>query len=213
MAVTQSIATVPEAQDQHPTFGNWMVIGSAVKDETGHRRLPCRCLCGREQIVRADILLKGTSTSCGCARNKHPTRGHSRSRVYRIWWGMITRCRYPSVKAYKNYGGRGIKVVRRWTGRNGFSNFLTDMGEPPDGMTLERKKNSGYYSPGNCCWATRAEQARNTRQNHWLTFQGRTQCLSDWARELGMRRLTLYQRLKWGWPIDQAMTTPVRSWH
>jgi hypothetical protein len=119
---------------------------------------------------------------------------------------MISRCRRPSDPSYINYGAKGITVCDRW--RHSFTAFLADMGERPAGMSLDRRDNSGDYEPGNCRWATRAEQSRNTSRNIWITF-GETMCLEDWARRLGLHPETLRNRIRRGWPIVRALTEPV----
>lgn len=103
------------------------------------------------------------------------------------------------------YIGRGITVCDRWLV---FENFLADMGEPPAvGLTLERKNNDGNYEPDNCVWATRKQQHRNRTGIHLITYQGRTQCLKDWAAELGMNYASLRWRLiRQGWPVEEAFT-------
>ncbi len=122
---------------------------------------------------------------------------------------MLKRCLDKNDKAYKNYGGRGVTVCRRWQGENGLANFNRDMGARPAGMCLERCNNNGGYSPGNCVWATRVEQARNTRTNLRITYKKRTQCLKAWAEELGINYLTLYGRVvTLRWPVKKAFETP-----
>jgi hypothetical protein len=116
---------------------------------------------------------------------------------------MIERCYNPHHIAYANYGGRGIGVCRKW--RYSFENFIEDMGERPPGMTLDRIDNDHDYGPGNCRWATRAQQALNTRQNRFLSLNGKTQTVREWANELGMRYQTLHIRLWRGWPLDRAL--------
>ncbi|MCK4499607.1 hypothetical protein KAU11_03870 [Candidatus Babeliales bacterium] len=93
------------------------------------------------------------------SREKH---GMSNTSIYRIWVNMQRRCNYPKDPSYKYYGGRGIKVCERW---NSFKNFYLDMGDKPEGLTLERKDNNGNYEPGNCEWASRKTQTRNSRPN------------------------------------------------
>jgi len=108
---------------------------------------------------------------------------------------MIERCRNPKVGNFKNYGGRGIRVCRRWLR---FEYFLADMGNRKTGTSLERLDNNGNYEPGNCAWKTRAEQSRNTRRNRWVTINGITKCLKDWALELGINYSTVLNRVHRG---------------
>lgn len=150
------------------------------------------------------------SKSCGVAFNQrsHGHSGHtSSSRTYNTWAQMRARCSNPNLPNFPRYGGRGITVCERW---NSFQNFLADMGERPDGMTLDRKDNDGPYCKENCEWKTVKHQQRNRRNNVNVTFNGRTQCASDWADELGIGRNTLMYRLK-HWPIDRALTPILRA--
>jgi hypothetical protein len=115
---------------------------------------------------------------------------------------MLQRCTNPKNPSFERYGGRGITVCERW---RDFAAFQADMGEPPAGLTLDRKDNDLGYQPENCRWATDAEQTRNTRRNRRLTLDGRTQCMSDWARELGIRQQLISRRLSDGWPVERAL--------
>ena len=127
---------------------------------------------------------------------------------YTAWQQMIGRCYDPLNRKYKDYGGRGIKVCDRWICRR---LFIEDMGDRPEGKTLNRIDNDGPYSPDNCEWATYQEQAMNRRNNRKLSFNGETKCLSEWSRVVGIRRETLQKRLLYGWTIEQALTTPVSA--
>lgn len=122
------------------------------------------------------------------------------------WGQMISRCYDPNNHKYKSYGGRGIRVCDRWICRR---LFIEDMGERPDGMTLNRIDNDGDYSPENCEWATYKEQSQNRRDNRRITFEGKTQCLTEWARQYGLNRTTLRRRLDSGWSIENALKTPI----
>jgi hypothetical protein len=188
-----------------------------------HRRVQwqCVCECGKECVAFTLGLKKGITTHCGCShRNRqHGHAGVNRAgvqvrkstRTYRVWRHMIGRCTVPSDKSYHRYGGRGITVCQRWLGDGGFAHFLADLGESKRGLYLERIDNARGYSPDNCRWATMKEQARNTRRNHLVTFQGRSQCLAAWAEELGFSYRVLSDRLtKLSWPVERAFTTPNR---
>lgn len=123
-----------------------------------------------------------------------------------VWQSMRARCNLKSHMYYANYGGRGIKVCKRW---NDYTKFLKDMGERPEGMSLERRKNSIGYIPSNCRWATRTEQNRNSSQNRNIKYKGRTQCLAAWCEELGLKYHTIYMRLfSLKWSTAKAFEAP-----
>lgn len=188
------------------TTGNFQI--RKLPNGDSQRIYECQCLCGQLTWALRSNLRSGNTKSCGCLFNEtrstsHRTHGKTGTRVYRIWAGMIQRCTDPNTSAYKDYGGRGVQVCDRW---RQFKNFLTDMGEPPDGYSLERKDVNAGYGPDNCVWATRTEQARNTRRNHLLTLNGETKPLAAWSESLGLSIATIKQRLRKGWPVEKALS-------
>jgi hypothetical protein len=131
---------------------------------------------------------------------------------YRAWSAMKLRCANPNNEQYHNYGGRGITVCDRW--RQSFAAFLVDMGPRPSPRhSIDRIDNNGNYEPGNCRWATSREQNRNRRNNIVLTHDGRTMCLADWARELGVPRGTLLARYRDGQPPDRICSRETTKRH
>lgn len=130
---------------------------------------------------------------------------------YRSWANMIDRCERPARRDFKNYGGRGISVCRRW--RRSFDAFLVDVGRRPSSRhTLGRTDNDGDYTPSNVRWETRLEQAANKRNNRNVTYQGTTMCLRAWARSAHINYGTLYARFViQRQPFERALTTPVRQ--
>ena len=178
----------------------------------------CDCACGSVSTVSGGHLRSGHTTSCGCAsadiaRKRMTRHGRAGSRMHRVWQQMKQRCYNKKCGQFFDYGGRGITVCDRWLGRDGFENFSSDMGNPPGPgrWTVERKNNDAGYSPNNCVWATYRQQMRNRRSNHLITFQGRTMCMLQWAEEKGLTKSALKHRIRRKWPIEKALTTPMRS--
>ena len=176
----------------------------------------CRCDCGNIKNVLADSLKSGNTKACGCESRsgleKRTTHGKSRSRLYRIWQGMRNRCNSRTNKYYGNYGGRGISVCKDWN--NSFENFYkwAISHGYEENLTLDRIDNDGNYEPGNCQWKDRFYQMNHTRRNHLLTYKGRTQTLTEWAKEVEMIPSTLDARInRYHWSVEDALTIPVRQ--
>jgi hypothetical protein len=196
-------------------FGRLAVLSLLPKDGPDRRWL-CRCDCGASIITKGKTLRAGESTSCGCRRreefiSRNTKHGGAHTKTFKIWTAMKQRCENQRCRQYADYGGRGIRVCERWAM---YANFVADMGEKPDGMSLDRINNDGHYEPGNCRWATHAQQARNTRRNIQVEFNGKTQTLTDWAKSLGIHPQSLYSRIyKHGWPLERALTLPPDTAH
>ena len=148
-------------------FGRWTVVAFYPKRYWRGRDTVwlCHCDCGTERGVRGFVLRNGESKSCGCLQRELVTKrltthGMSKTRAYSIWENMKQRCQNPNSTGYHYWGGAGIGVCDRW---QKFENFYADMGEPPDGLTLDRKDNDKGYSLENCKWSTRLEQVHNRR--------------------------------------------------
>lgn len=200
-------------------FGMLTIIKRVNNDKCGNLRWLCSCDCGKEKIIRGGSLKSGDTKSCECLSKektieRQTTHGHwiggNASKIYNAWCHMIQRCTNVDDIGYKNYGGRGIKVCKRW---RSFPNFLEDMGEPPTKKhSIHRIDNEGDYNKDNCEWATKKQQARNRRNNHLITFNGKTQCVSELAEETRIPYNTLWARIyKLGWSVEKALTTPVRK--
>lgn len=190
-------------------IGSWSVIKYYGSD--GGALWQCKCECGSEKVVRGRSLIHGKSRSCGCLAKKIVSEssikhGHNtnkgQSPTYVSWRSMLRRCSDKNHNSYHNYGGRGIKVCTRW---KQFENFLSDMGERPNGMTLDRKDVDGDYCVENCKWASPTEQGFNMRKNRMITYRGKTQTVAQWARELNINDGTIRARLSRDWTDQQAL--------
>lgn len=196
-------------------FASLVVVARAENNADGRATWLCRCDCGNETTVLGKSLRSGMTRSCGCLRaavarknkERNTKHGGSKSRTYASWSAMRERCLNPAVKEYPRYGGRGITICESWSD---FANFLADMGERPAGKTLDRRDTQGNYTPDNCRWATPMEQGRNRTTNRVIEHKGESRCLAEWAQITGMGFGTLKGRLDLGWPIEKALSTPVR---
>lgn len=187
-------------------FGRLVVLkeGAPIPEAGSHRRIAweCQCDCGKTVVRKGRDLRCGYVRSCGCllreVAGQHMLKhGHNRrengrpkpSPTYCSWQNMKKRCFDPKNRDFPNYGGRGITVCDRW--RNSFEAFLADMGERPEGRTLDRIDNDGNYEPGNCRWATNSAQRENQRALPRKQAMGETNKsakLTD-AQVIEMRRL------------------------
>ena len=212
-------------------FGRLVVIAPAEPKRVGKNiryYWECRCDCGNTKIIREDGLLSPTrpAQSCGCLQkdrvreyfNTHQVpikHGHSYEPLFNTWYLIKYRCENPSCKAFHNYGGRGITVCDEWSnGSTGYENFrdwaLSHGYEK--GLTIDRIDNDAGYSPDNCRWVDNMTQANNKRDNHFVTYNGETKTIAEWARVIGMDYKVLHSRFQNGWDAERALTQPLRKW-
>ena len=184
-------------------FGRLTAVTRVGTDSGGRALWSCRCSCGASHNVASGHLRSGNTKSCGCLNvDSSTTHGMSTTSTYHTWESMKARCGNPKHKFYSRYGGRGIKLCSRWSM---FENFYEDMGECPVGLSIERKDNNKGYTPDNCVWASDKQQSKNKSSNVNLTYNGRTQCISVWAKELGVSANTLYSRIRRGWSVPRTL--------
>lgn len=180
----------------------WKLVytGEHFKGEHGKAVGYFDCDCGNKNVpIHLSAIKCGYRKTCGCLRmNKQCISSHDRNKLYNTWRGMKRRCLDSSCKHYHNYGGRGIAICQEWL--DDFDNFVdwALLSGWKEGLTLEREDVDGNYCPENCSWKTMKEQHRNRRDNVVYTYNGKTQCLSDWLEETGVSRQTYYSRLRAG---------------
>lgn len=194
-------------------FGRLTVIEKA--GHTNYKKVlwKCICDCGNYAYVDTHSLTNGRTKSCGCIQLEKVTKhGNKNTRIWRIWQYMKGRCKYKYIDSYKHYGGRGIKVCEEWD--KSFESFYKWSMEHgyTDKLSIDRIDVNGNYEPSNCRWATSKEQSRNKRTNVYITYNGETRVLKDWAEFLGIDKNTLWGRINIsGWSIEDAFNKPVRQ--
>lgn len=191
---------------------HWTVISDKRKGKKSEKA-ECVCVCGRRAWRSVYSLINHVDkASCGCVRKTSgvfayahsgtATSEQKRTETYHCWYSMWSRCVVKTTDCYKHYGGRGIRVCDRW---KDFSSFLTDMGERPRNLTLERVDVNGDYCPENCTWVTKKENSRNQRDTITITLNGVTKPLTKWAEEHGVNPNTIYKRRYIGYSYEDAL--------
>ena len=187
-----------------------LTVLNRVPNEKGKPcRWNCACECGNFAEVVSNKLTSGWTKSCGCfsrdvVKARATTHGHSKGSTYSSWSCMITRCTNKNHQQWNDYGGRGVVVADRW---RSFENFLEDIGERPNGKSIDRFPNKdGNYEPGNCRWASRLEQANNKRNSHYLEYMGETLTIAEVARKCGVCQSQLWKRIvRNGLSVERAI--------
>lgn len=189
------------------TSGNLTVIKkSEVKLYPGRGGVlwVCQCKCGNYALVPTNALKSGLRISCGCKRGG---KKFSNRRIGSIWRGIILRCNDPKYRRYEDYGGRGISVCAEWLDGEVFSKWAIENGYK-DNLSIDRINNDGNYEPKNCRWTTNKVQSSNRRSTRYVKFNGKRQTYSQWETELKMNTGTIGGRIRRGWSVSEALTTP-----
>ena len=192
-------------------YGRLTVVSLVSGRNASDRKYLCKCDCGGMKITSEDNLKRGHTKSCGClykkigGKSKYGTRhGESKTRLYKIWSRMIWRCEKPSYFQYSNYGGRGITVCKEWHNFNAFKEWAIENGYS-DNLTIDRIDNNKGYAPSNCRWATRKEQANNRRTNRFITYDGKTKTVAEWAECFGINKNKFGAAICRGNTIDEIL--------
>lgn len=185
-------------------FGRLLVLKEVDTPENKKKKnlyWLCLCDCGNKKVICSKYLMTNNVLSCGCLQKENKTKhGMCGSSIYKKWIRMLGRCRNKNNFKYKDYGGRGVNVCEDW---HKFENFYRDMGECPVGLSIDRIDNNGDYCKENCRWASMKEQNRNKRKTIFITYNGETKCLGEWAEIKGIKYITLFKRIKRNWTTEK----------
>lgn len=193
-------------------FNKLVVLERMPNGKKGRAYWKCQCDCGNTTIVSGGNLKNGGVKSCGCLRHQPSYIVHNKSHtpLYGVWNNMKNRCTNIHDKSYKNYGGRGISICEEW--KNSFQCFYdwSIKNGYKEGLTIERIDNDGNYCPENCKWIIKGEQVNNRRNNQFYTYQGKTQTLGQWCKELNLDYGRIHGRITYGnWTFERAISTPI----
>lgn len=193
-------------------FGKLVVI-ERTNNRGKHTMWKCKCDCGNYTITGASELKNGTTKSCGCLKfeRRNEKHGLSKTRLHRIWCKMKERCLNENNPAYKWYGGRGINVCKEWLDDFvSFYNWSIKNGYSDD-LSIDRIDVNGNYEPNNCRWIPLKEQALNTRNTKFLTYNGETKTVAEWCEIKGIKRTTLLNRIRSGYSAEECFEVPLCS--
>jgi len=209
-------------QIQSGDIFQFYTVLTEAKSNTKHKRFLCKCVCGKEKNVLAFSLISGGAWNCGCktkeVRSKiwekksdefkslwkekcnNKKHGEHKTKEYRAWSDMKSRCVKESHKWFDSYGGRGIKVCEAWI--TSYENFLNDMGKAPSkNHQLDRKNNNGNYEPENCRWATPSQNQRNKSDSHFVETPDGIMNINDASDKYSLSIYCIKHRIKSGWDM------------
>jgi hypothetical protein len=193
-------------------FGRLTAISRQYQGEDGAWYWLCKCECGNEIICNLGRLNSGNTKSCGCLKRDTTSslmrkHGMTKTKLGVVFKGIKQRCSNPKHIGYKNYGGRGIYVCEEWLNNSSlFFEWAAESGYE-EGLVIDRIDNDGPYSPENCRWVTPAKNSYNKRDTLFLTFNGRTLAVSEWAEELNINSKTIASRIRAGYTAEEALST------
>lgn len=198
-------------------YGRLTVLSVAENDKFGNTFVICECVCGNKKRINSANLRHNKTNSCGCIHKENVSKkmkeiqykhGLSNHNLMRCLAGMKNRCYNEKVENYKNYGGRGIKICDEWNQKKiGFINFYnwSINNGYKEGLTIDRINNDGNYEPSNCRWVTNEVQQRNKSNNIFLTFEGKTHCLAEWAEITGINVEKIGDRYRSNLPVERIL--------
>lgn len=196
--------------DKGQRFNSLTFLKEAAPDsKTNHSTGLFLCVCGQKKVLKIARVKAGDNISCGCVVNSSRKHGEAGTPTYRSYKAMLRRCYDTEHVSYERYGGRGIRVCKRWrkgeNGKLGIECFIADMGLRPDGKTLDRKDPDKDYRPSNCKWASPKRQSNNRRNTVKINIEGKKRPLSFWARRSSVSLSTVRRRLARGVDPKEAL--------